>query len=190
MIYSWSGGSRAATRLPLTKQKGNMETRTCTKCNTEQPLDEEHFQPNPRYVKGFAKWCKLCHVEANRNWRRTQQVENSDFWKNNAMRKHHVDLEWYTSKLHSQKEHCALCEATLSNNGDRLGIDHNHKHCPGKYGCKICVRGLLCSVCNARLGYLEQILQEAQVKPQPGSWIERAMRYIDSYKHQENHIEH
>ena len=33
-----------------------------------------------------------------------------------------------------------------------LQIDHDHRHCPGRYGCPRCVRGLLCPRCNGLLG--------------------------------------
>lgn len=32
--------------------------------------------------------------------------------------------------------------------GTRLAIDHDHKHCPGKKGCPVCIRGALCNACN------------------------------------------
>lgn len=39
---------------------------------------------------------------------------------------------------------CAICHRT-----DRpLQIDHDHRHCPGKTGCRVCSRGLLCVRCN------------------------------------------
>ena len=43
---------------------------------------------------------------------------------------------------------CAICGRT----GERLEIDHDHRHCPGKTGCRRCVRGALCGRCNTALG--------------------------------------
>jgi len=43
---------------------------------------------------------------------------------------------------------CALC----GRSGVPLQIDHDHRHCPGREGCALCVRGLLCGRCNSLLG--------------------------------------
>jgi hypothetical protein len=43
---------------------------------------------------------------------------------------------------------CAICGRT----GERLEIDHDHRHCPGRIGCRHCVRGMLCGRCNTALG--------------------------------------
>jgi len=45
---------------------------------------------------------------------------------------------------------CAVCRRT----GLRLELDHDHRHCPGRTGCRRCVRGLLCGRCNAGLGLI------------------------------------
>lgn len=47
-----------------------------------------------------------------------------------------------------QDGRCAIC----ARSGLRLAIDHDHRHCPGKMGCRRCVRGLLCWRCNTALG--------------------------------------
>jgi hypothetical protein len=43
---------------------------------------------------------------------------------------------------------CAICGRT----GQRLEVDHDHRHCPGRTGCRSCVRGALCGRCNTALG--------------------------------------
>ena len=43
---------------------------------------------------------------------------------------------------------CAICGRL----GERLQIDHDHRHCPGRTGCRHCVRGALCPRCNTALG--------------------------------------
>ncbi len=45
---------------------------------------------------------------------------------------------------------CALCERL----GERLQVDHDHRHCPGREGYRACVRGMLCPRCNTALGKL------------------------------------
>jgi hypothetical protein len=43
---------------------------------------------------------------------------------------------------------CAICGRL----GARLQVDHDHRHCPGKMGCRRCVRGALCPRCNTAIG--------------------------------------
>jgi hypothetical protein len=45
---------------------------------------------------------------------------------------------------------CAICQEPNA----VLAVDHDHRHCPGKEGCRQCVRGLLCQRCNAGLGWI------------------------------------
>jgi hypothetical protein len=43
---------------------------------------------------------------------------------------------------------CAICGRP----GQPLQLDHDHRHCPGRIGCRNCVRGALCGRCNTALG--------------------------------------
>lgn len=57
---------------------------------------------------------------------------------------------------------CAIC-LSLS---QRLQVDHDHRHCPGRTGCRRCIRGMLCHRCNSALGWIGD------------QHIERLMRYL------------
>jgi hypothetical protein len=48
---------------------------------------------------------------------------------------------------------CAVCGRA----GQRLQIDHDHRHCPGRTGCRHCVRGMLCPRCNTALGQIGDV---------------------------------
>jgi hypothetical protein len=48
---------------------------------------------------------------------------------------------------------CAVCRRS----GQKLQIDHDHRHCPGRLGCRSCVRGMLCNRCNTALGQIGDI---------------------------------
>jgi hypothetical protein len=49
-----------------------------------------------------------------------------------------------------QSDLCAICRKV-----EPTDVDHDHGHCPGKRGCRECIRGLLCRSCNAALGQFE-----------------------------------
>lgn len=55
---------------------------------------------------------------------------------------------------------CAICQRS----GVRLVIDHDHRHHPGRSGCRRCVRGLLCTRCNTAIGQLGEANVDRLVK--------------------------
>ena len=69
-----------------------------------------------------------------------------------------ADYDWLWEQ---QGGKCALCLRPESKTDYRSGkvrwlsIDHDHSCCPEKYGCKLCIRGLLCADCNMLLGLAE-----------------------------------
>lgn len=61
---------------------------------------------------------------------------------------------------------CAICGRT-----DRaLQVDHDHRHHPGTYGCRLCVRGMLCPVCN---GLLRMIGDDPAIADAAGAYLRR-----------------
>lgn len=60
------------------------------------------------------------------------------------------EWEWMRD---AQDGRCALCgeKPTRKN----LDIDHDHACCGKGKGCKNCIRGLLCPICNRLLGHVE-----------------------------------
>ena len=64
-------------------------------------------------------------------------------------RRHGVGKEGVVSILAQQGGGCAICGILYEDvAGRRLAMDHDHNHCPGKIGCALCVRGMLCNRCN------------------------------------------
>jgi hypothetical protein len=62
-----------------------------------------------------------------------------------------ITLEQYESKLAEQDGRCAICRREpLAEK--RLGVDHDHRCCPGEKTCGRCLRDLLCNDCNSALG--------------------------------------
>jgi hypothetical protein len=51
------------------------------------------------------------------------------------------------------------CYYPGGNHEGPLGVDHDHGHCSGRYGCRVCSRGLLCAKHNRALGGIETDLE-------------------------------
>lgn len=76
---------------------------------------------------------------------------------------HHVAYE--TLAMWMQRGTCGLCDRPLSmrkktGNVGGYGIDHDHRCCPGPASCGKCVRDLLCTGCNTRLGAVESLVAQ------------------------------
>jgi len=153
--------------------------RVCRECRKEKPETKEFFQPAKHYPKDLHTHCRECRSQYYKDWRGKQDPE---YLRRKAMKElYNTTIEWYDAKLKEQEGHCALCEATQFTHRKRMGIDHDHNCCP-KRGCGKCNRGILCATCNYRVGQLEAVLKEAKVVPTLGSWIERAINYLNQYR--------
>ena len=89
----------------------------------------------------------------------------------------------YDAQLEEQGGHCALCDSTDGDAGRRLHVDHDHKCCNKRIRtCGKCNRGLLCGPCNRKLAQVEDVLTMGTVVPIAGTWLSKALAYLDSYK--------
>jgi len=106
-----------------------MTTKTCSKCNTEQPLD--NFHKNKTTIDGYVYHCKSCRKEE-------------------SLKLYGLTLQDYDDLLKEQNGCCKICGTTDPRGQSKAGrfyVDHNHK--TGK------VRGLLCHDCNTAIGLLK-----------------------------------
>lgn len=153
----------------------------------------EHIRP--QYKKCSIE-CRLKHRKKyNKDWQDNNKVhvrnyvndkneENLDIRRNRnrkgTLRIYNMTEEAYVNKLKEQEGHCALCDTF-----EKLHIDHDHKCCDTRKNqktCGLCTRGLLCGVCNRRLGYVERDLKESSIfQPISGTWLERALKYVKDY---------
>jgi len=129
------------------------ETKICSRCNETKPLDR--FHKNGSRKDGLADWCKSC---ANAD-QRERRAENPDKMRayDCARREKRKDLHLqqtygitlaeYDEVLEAQGDCCAICGKTITEQGRRLCIDHNHE--TGEN------RGLLCTNCNIGIGFLQ-----------------------------------
>ena len=81
--------------------------------------------------------------------------------------KYGLTPEEYDALLQIQDNACAICRTT--DVGARSWhVDHDHACCPGRKSCGKCVRGVLCNLCNAGLGYFRDSTES----------MERAIGYL------------
>ena len=74
-----------------------------------------------------------------------KKVYDRKFAKRQTHRRHGVSDEQFSSWVLLG---CAVCGTEFT---ETPHVDHDHKHCAGRNGCKDCVRGLLCKCCNMYL---------------------------------------
>lgn len=89
-----------------------------------------------------------------------------------ALKRHELSINDYYDILADQGGGCAICGAKPDPTPLSLSVDHDHSHCAGEYGCEICVRGLLCSVCNSSLGGFRDSIER----------LRKAISYLRSWK--------
>lgn len=100
----------------------------CTKCKCEKPATLEFFTPNKAKRNKLDSWCRECR----RGYR--SSISRGKF-RNSISDEDLIYLKSTTSE-------CVICGCS-----SRLGVDHDHVS--GK------VRGILCSNCNAGLGFFK-----------------------------------
>lgn len=164
-----------------------MTEKLCGRCKVTKPLDM--FHKDRSKLLGVCSSCKECavertrlHLEANkeliqakkaaaykaspekdkeraRRWNKENRAFVSE--RNRAARlknKYGLTREEYDAIGEAQQWKCAICgsESTGSKNSANLSVDHCHT--------TGVIRGLLCHLCNAGIGYLkesENIMQNA-----------------------------
>jgi hypothetical protein len=101
-----------------------------------------------------------------------EDVVRSEMRIRTLMRRFGLTPETYDALLDAQNGVCAICGKTPEENGRALAVDHDHTCCPKREKtCGKCIRGLLCSPCNQRLGIIEDI-----------EWMELANNYLKQYQ--------
>jgi hypothetical protein len=129
--------------------------RTCSVCEIDKPLIDFYKKGTNR--PGYMTLCKKCHDANTNKWRK----ENPDKFTNGRLeRMFGISLARYLEILDQQNGVCAICckeeVALVGGSLRKLAVDHDHQCCPGKKSCGKCVRGILCSYCNAGLGFFRE----------------------------------
>jgi hypothetical protein len=135
----WSEVNQAGRAAIIAQRKAlaleTEEGRVCHTCGEWKRW--ERFANDKRRASGKSSNCYDCG-----RWRTLETIfgiTKSDF----------LDL------LHKQGGVCGLCGEDEQKN-TRLSVDHDHSCCGRNRGCKQCIRGLLCDICNRLLGQVER----------------------------------
>lgn len=147
-------------------------SKICSLCKQDKPLNEFHKKASGKH--GVRSQCKECRKAPLKEWqidgKRTcvscherKLIESFTLSHTGSPRKYckecrqrftvygltKADLD----KLLTEQDYkCLICEAFL----EKFAVDHDHSCCPSRHkSCGKCVRGLLCTQCNTRLGWFE-----------------------------------
>lgn len=141
----------------------------CKECKRE--MYKEHMakpENKARKASTNKQWLEENRERANAT-RRVHRKNNPDkMWAKYLRERYHLTPEQFEEILDSQNGVCAICKKHPEE-GKRLVIDHDHACCPEKgKSCGECIRGLLCSDCNSRLGHVEN-----------ETWLADAFQYLN-----------
>lgn len=121
-------------------------------CTCKRSLPVTAFNKNKSVTRGYTYDCKECQ-----RWER-------------LLRRHSLTREEYQCLWDLQGCGCAVCGKTSC--PKPFHIDHDHACCRGENSCGMCVRGICCQDCNARLlpGY-ELLPAELQDSPRLNAYL-------------------
>ena len=69
---------------------------------------------------------------------------------------HRIEADTYEELFDAQNGCCQICSRAFSSDMKPV-LDHDHSCCNGRRSCGNCIRGLLCSWCNNRVGAIENL---------------------------------
>lgn len=118
-----------------------MNSKICSKC--KKALTFDYFRENKRYLDGYTSWCKACHNDHNKIYyiekKRWKDIEK----RYNLTKKQYLEME------EKQLGLCACCHQKPNKRSQSGTLVVDHCHQTGT------VRGLLCSKCNAGIGFFD-----------------------------------
>lgn len=112
-------------------------------------------------------------VAASKKWRLDNPGLVKIYGRRTLCSRHGITLEEYEGLLASQGGSCAICRKASDEAGRSLCIDHDHSCCPGTFGCRKCIRGIICSKCNQGIGCFSENLLH----------IDQAIKYLSSHRY-------
>ena len=145
----------------------------CRICELERKRNIGPIETSSEYNNRWHQEHKEELSQRTKDWRQANPEEVIRLHCQRRFRQYGVTQEWYDTTLADQGGGCAICGSTdPKNQWNTFHIDHDHSCCSKScHACDNCRRGLLCSVCNTRLGILELT-----------QWIVKANKYLDMFK--------
>ena len=106
-------------------------------------------------VEAGYKWCRDCEARLPVSEFAKCGPAYQAYCRNcDSLRKirstYRIELDEYAAMLAENDGNCHLCGQPPSG-FKRLAVDHDHACCHSTRSCGLCVRGLICHHCNARL---------------------------------------
>lgn len=139
--------------------------KTCPRCGVEKPIED--FGVARKRANGRSSWCKTCHREYDREWKsRNPERVRASYRRKSLKKRYGITAHDYERLHESQGGLCAICGQPerlpdASGQPRRLAVDHDK--------ATGLVRGLLCRLCNQRLGAIGDNREG----------ISRFLRYVD-----------
>ena len=135
----------------------------CSKCKINK--ENKEFCKDKDTKTGLCSYCRSCLSEYNRNRKPLRLVYQRKY----GIEKHGITVAEYEEAAKSRNYCCWLC-GKRNNKRCGLAVDHDHfckfkighKYVAGQeYGCRECIRGLLCVCCNGVIiPFLEKFIPE------------------------------
>jgi len=128
----------------------------CITCKSVKHPDEFH-KPNKKQCNRRCRDC-ACRIkrerylrrgysEKNKEYSRRRRLRNPTEDRSDLLREYGMTLEKYNQMLENQQGKCAICGGGREKQKYSFSVDHCHA--TGK------IRGILCSNCNAGLGFFK-----------------------------------
>lgn len=154
-------------RIDNPERSKTIQTRARLRYNEKNASNEE-FQKRKREQRR-QYYASAKATAAREVWKANNRERMMFVWCRGRCKNHGITVERYEELLRAQNGVCGICHQPEQRKGAKggiwsLGIDHDHRCCPGRFGCAKCVRGLLCSKCNQAIALFSEdarILQSA-----------------------------
>lgn len=138
-----TGDPLVVERIATTQPTSPAERRTCRVCGVEKPQSEFYQREAGR----LRTECRDCWRAKARQWANANpDQKKAQGWRKH-LRSYGLTPENYDELLATQDNRCAICRRENPHPQRRMATDHCH--------ATGMVRGVLCTKCNAMLGWVE-----------------------------------
>lgn len=134
--------------------------------------------------------CRTCKIADGDRWRKKPENAHKQKIYGRRQRYGPGSEQHYERQMILQRGLCAICSRSYEGHSRPLNQDHDHSCCSPstkhsgnqRRSCGICLRGLLCSICNRNLGYVEETLLDGiKINPK-NKWLRNAQIYLQSWR--------